>query len=105
MLDWSRIEELHEDLGEEDFEEIISLFLEEVENRLAELAEQRCMDIPGCLHFLKGSAANLGFRKFKAACETAEASGSAQDLANVEEIYLQAKLEFLTALEAKSLAA
>ena len=37
MLDWSRVDALKADLGEEDFDEIVALFLEEVEEKLSDL--------------------------------------------------------------------
>lgn len=105
MLDMNRIDELREDFGEDDFEEIISLFLEEVEQRLAEITEQSCADVAGVLHFLKGSAANLGFTSFKSACEQAEEGLSSDDLKRIAEVYAQSKDVFFKSLESRQMVA
>jgi HPt (histidine-containing phosphotransfer) domain-containing protein len=73
MLDWDRIRELREEIGEEDYAEVVELFFEEVESAVERLGqpgtiEQRESD----LHFLKGSALNLGFAKLGALCEAGE---------------------------------
>lgn len=83
MLNWDRIGELRDEIGEEDYSEIVDLFFEEVETAIARLNRpgtppERESD----LHFLKGSALNLGFRKLGELCATAEeraASGSIED--------------------------
>lgn len=80
MLDMGRIDELRNDFGEEDFEEIVGLFLKEVDQCLTKITAPNCADIQDHLHFLKGSAANLGFVLVKKACETAEHDPSAENL-------------------------
>nr|WP_309502724.1 Hpt domain-containing protein [uncultured Roseovarius sp.] len=77
MIDWSRVAELRSEIGAEDFDEVVELFLEEVE---AEISVLRA----GCppeewedkLHFLKGSALNLGFRQFSGLCQAGESAAS-----------------------------
>lgn len=105
MLNEGRIEELREDFDDEDFNEIIMLFLDEVEQRLTEITDHACMDLPATLHFLKGSAANLGFVSFNQACEVAEATQSAHDIAAVAGVYQDSKLAFFKLLGAKALVA
>ena len=34
MIDWSRVEELRDKIGAEDFDEVVELFLSEVEDRI-----------------------------------------------------------------------
>lgn len=80
MLDMERIDELRNDFGVEDFEEIVALFLKEVEQCLTQIASPDCKDLMGDLHFLKGSASNLGFVLVKTACENAENNPSAENL-------------------------
>ena len=36
MIDWSRVNELRDEVGAEDFEEVVELFLEEVEEVIEE---------------------------------------------------------------------
>ena len=62
MIDWIRVNALKEDVGSEDFDDIIALFLEEVDDTLG-----------ADLHFVKGSAAGLGFTEFVDHCQIGEA--------------------------------
>jgi HPt (histidine-containing phosphotransfer) domain-containing protein len=73
MLDWDRIGSLRDEIGTEDFAEVVTLFFEEAESAVARLRE------PGStasresdLHFLKGCALNLGFSRLGDLCERAE---------------------------------
>ena len=95
MLNWSRVNELKNDLGEEDFQEITSLFLEEVEEKLAELSSAEPHEFAGDLHFLKGSAANLGFESFRAMCEQMENAPNVAPLGELLALYEQSKSKFL----------
>lgn len=77
MIDWKRVETLRAEIGEDDLDEVVALFLEEVEEVLERLPrpaspKQREAD----LHFLKGSALNLGFADLAAACQRDEASAA-----------------------------
>jgi len=82
MIDWDRVEELTDEVGADDLAEVVALFLGEVEEELAALDDTG--DAPALearLHFLKGSALNLGFAAFSEMChagETAAANGDAQ---------------------------
>ena len=77
MIDWDRIEELRAEIGDEDFHEVVEIFLEEVEEGLHRLTTA---DSAGSLasefHFLKGSALNLGFQSFSTLCQAGETSAS-----------------------------
>jgi HPt (histidine-containing phosphotransfer) domain-containing protein len=73
MIDWTRVGELRDEIGEEGFLEVVELFLDEVEEVVARLhatgdAETHEAD----LHFLKGSAWNLGFAELGALCQDGE---------------------------------
>ena len=73
MIDWDRIEELKDELGAEDFPEVVTVFLGEVEDELATLdATTDTAALAARLHFLKGSALNLGFAAFSNLCLTGE---------------------------------
>lgn len=74
MIDRSRIAELKEEVGEDDFAEILDLFFEEIAGRLANLnATDPPERLAENLHALKGSALNIGFAKFADTCLAAEA--------------------------------
>ena len=75
MIDWARVDALRSEVGDEDFAEIASLFLSELEDTVALLK-----DLTGdtalseAFHGLKGSALNLGFADLAGLCAAAEKS-------------------------------
>lgn len=78
MIDWERVAELREEIGPENFAEVVELFLDEVEAVLGRLDTTRGDEaFAEDLHFLKGSALNLGFRRFGLACHEGEARAAA----------------------------
>jgi HPt (histidine-containing phosphotransfer) domain-containing protein len=73
MIDWNQVEILRNDVGPDAFGEIIDLFLDEVETTVAKLVENPKVDeLEDDMHFLKGSALNLGFQQFSVMCQTGE---------------------------------
>ena len=73
MIDWSRVEELRDEIGAEDFDEVVELFLSEVEDRIdLALTKAESESFEEDLHFLKGSALNLGFDQFAQPCGAGE---------------------------------
>lgn len=73
MIDWPRVNELRNEVGAEDFEEVVDLFLEEVGetvDRLRRLSNRETLNQD--LHFLKGGALSLGFSDFSELCQTGE---------------------------------
>lgn len=104
MIDWETVQALHDEVGAEDFGEIIDLFIEEVEEIVSTLGDDPDRSTLGDdLHALKGSALSLGFTDFCALCqagETAAENGHANAIA-VEEIihsFLVSKKAFLNNL-------
>jgi len=102
MIDWERVQELKDEVGAEDFDEVVDLFLEEVEENLTSLTPTLApKDMEEVLHALRGSALNLGFGVFAEICqkgETTAAAGSIQgiDTREVSNVYHSSKTEFLT---------
>lgn len=102
MIDWNRVAELKADVGAEDFADVIEIFLEEVEGVLASLtgvADPTTLDAD--LHFLKGSALNIGFHDLAvlcADCETLSAAGRSCEISVVEisQVYGASKAAFLS---------
>jgi len=103
MIDWERVAELRSEIGPDGFAEVVELFLDEVEDVVMALGRK-----PGKLedemHFLKGSALNLGFRDFGAQCQKGEklaASGHAGDvnLGEILDCYGASKDQFMCRLE------
>ena len=72
MIDRNRLSELRQEIGEEDFFEVAEMFLDEMADALAALCDTRGPSGPDIFHGLKGSALNLGFTEFAAACTEAE---------------------------------
>ena len=86
MIDWSRVDELRDEVGEEDFEEIATLFLGELADAVDELAG---LSDPAALrdgyHGLKGAALNLGFAEVAKLAAAAESDPASADLAPIRE--------------------
>ncbi|NKX44954.1 Hpt domain-containing protein [Roseicyclus persicicus] len=86
MIDLDRLTALRADIGEDDFAEVVLLFVSEIEERLAALQADPASARADDFHFLRGSAANLGFTGMVAACHAAEAAclaGTPPDIAAV----------------------
>jgi HPt (histidine-containing phosphotransfer) domain-containing protein len=79
MIDWSRVDELVEEIGAEDFGEVVELFLSEVEGAIDLLgrAEGNPIVTEEQMHFLKGAALNLGFEELAQLCLKGEKSAAA----------------------------
>lgn len=108
MLDWSRVEQLREEVGEEAFDEVVELFLEEAEEQLAALdpaAPAARLEMQ--LHALKSAAVNLGFDAFAQLCAAGEAAARAGDpggvdLEAVKASYEQTQIAFVEKLALQS---
>lgn len=103
MIDWTRVQELKEEIGEEDFGEVAEMFMGEVEEVIARLkSAPDPTRYEADLHFIKSSALNLGFRDLSALCQAGErraAAGGATgiDLTPVFTTYEASKAAFLQA--------
>lgn len=99
MIDWDRVAELRSEIGAEGFAEVLELFLDEVESVVMNLG-RKPEKLGDELHFLKGSALNLGFRDFGAICQDGERRCStgncaSVDLAAVLDCYARSKAQFM----------
>lgn len=73
-MDWERLRELRDEVGEDAFEEVVHLFLSETDERVEALrAQASTATLAEDMHFLKGAALNLGLAPLAAACQRAEA--------------------------------
>jgi hypothetical protein len=72
MIDWDRVHGLQQEIGADSFAEVVELFLDEVETILRRLPDLAGSALEADLHFLKGSAWNLGFLDFGALCHDGE---------------------------------
>ena len=100
MINWQRLRELQDEIGTEDFDEVVDLFLEEVGCAVDRVASEHDLATLGDdLHFLKGSALSLGFDQFARLCQAGEMTAK-QDAKTVEiepiiACYTQSKATFL----------
>ncbi|WP_224816543.1 Hpt domain-containing protein [Hasllibacter sp. MH4015] len=93
-IDWDRLNELRSDIGEEDFADVAILFVAELQESLDGLdpATANVADF----HFVRGSAANLGFTALVEACASAETAcqtGAAPDVEAVRRAFDDALAE------------
>lgn len=113
MIDWDHVANLRAEIGDSDFGEVAEMFLDEAEEVVARLrsgatARSGSLRLEAELHFLKGSALNLGFRELAALCSDGErraASGKPVDVARVIQGYRAARQAFEQGLESHSSAA
>jgi len=101
MIDWARARRLRDEVGSDDFGDVVELFLEEVDAVVGRLrAGADPARLESDLHFLKGSALNLGFAAFGALCHAGEqqaAAGEAAavDVAGLVAVYDRSRAAFL----------
>lgn len=100
MIDWNRVTELRDEVGSEDFGEIVALFLEEMDEVIKRLkcSEDRST-LRDDLHFLKGSSLNLGFASLSNLCQLGEMAFSTEvegivDLSQILRSYKMSRAEF-----------
>ena len=104
MIDWDRVVELCSEIGEEGFGEVVDLFLDEVEGVVMRLGTApNPAKFEDDLHFLKGSAWNLGFAAFGALCQDGERKAAAGrggeiDIAAILACYGASRQEFMMRL-------
>lgn len=100
MIDWGRVRELRDEIGAEDFAEVVQLFLEETDEVAERLGSHMPEnDVESALHFLKGSALNLGFKDLANLCQAGEKAAALSkfdviDLNQVVAIYERSKTAF-----------
>ncbi|WP_170376507.1 Hpt domain-containing protein [Ruegeria atlantica] len=84
MIDWSRVRQLQDEVGANEFEEVVQIFLDEVQENIDRLHQDTDRaEFEQNMHFLKGSALSLGFDRFSKLCQDAErnaAAGKASDV-------------------------
>jgi histidine phosphotransfer protein HptB len=110
MIDWTRVADLRSEIGEDSFVEVIDLFLEETDEVTLRLS--RVSPGPGTgrdLHFLKGSALNLGFHDLAQLCADGERLAGANeglgvDLGRILRCYQASKICFQDGLAQASAA-
>ena len=95
MIDWSRVTELRDEIGAEDFLEVVDLFLSEVGEQVTALEFSPVCDLPDALHAIRGSALNLGFSALAALCVESPPFPAARDVAQA---FKTSRIAFLDGL-------
>ena len=82
MIDWDRVRELQDEIGQDEFAEVVTMFLDEADEVLARIspAGGAALLRDDC-HFLKGAALNLGFSSLADLCQNAERHAKEGDCA------------------------
>lgn len=107
MIDWTRVNALRDDIGADEFAEVVEIFLEEVEDVTGKLrTAPNTAELEYDLHALKNGALNLGFTQLSALCqvgETQAAIGKAVDVdvAAIITVFDASRAEFLSELPHK----
>jgi HPt (histidine-containing phosphotransfer) domain-containing protein len=100
MIDWTRADALRAEIGDEGFHEVVNLFLDEADDAIARIARGSTPGLEGDLHFVRGSALNLGFELLARLCDEGERAaaageGARVDLALIVSVYAQSRAAFL----------
>ena len=105
MVDWHRLRELCNEIGYDDFLEVVTLFLLEAEEVVVRIAtEVSRAAIAEDLHFLRGAALNLGFVDLAAHCADAERLAAADlsvDVTAVTEHFARVRTCFMQEIDAE----
>ena len=78
VINWSRVSELQEEVGDEALGEVLDLFTSEVDEGLARLKQATDPNARAAeFHFLKGAALNLGLDEMARICAKGETTAQA----------------------------
>ena len=85
MINWPRVNQLRDEVGRDEFDEVVEIFLDEVQDVMVRLRQDtERQDLEQNLHFLKGSALSLGFDSFSRLCQDGERRAAAGAAAEVD---------------------
>ena len=99
LVDWSRLAELKSEIGEDDFDEVMEIFLEECDGNTDGLVASDALEQD--LHFLRGAAMNLGLEALASACQAGERAaargqGDGVDRAAIVALYRTSRARLLS---------
>lgn len=87
MIDWTRIDDLKHELGEDDFEEVFEIFLDEVQDSVDSLKNApKGAALEAILHSVKGNAITVGFSKLAELAGAGEVKAGQGSDVNLQEI-------------------
>jgi hypothetical protein len=103
VIDWERVNELRGEVGEDDFADVVTIFLEETGDILARMSGGQTIDsYRADLHLLRGSALNLGFADLAALChpmpgpQLGDDPARARHVERLREVFALSRDAFLT---------
>lgn len=105
-IDWTRVQELGDEIGHDDLAEVAAMFIAEVGETIDRLlGTPHLLPSAEDMHFLKGSAVNIGFARLGALCAQGEAFANAGNaarinLTDIAQAFDAAAAEFSTGIEA-----
>lgn len=104
MVDWVRVNDLRTEVGEDDYSEIITMFLEETDLVMERLAESNSSAaLERDLHFLKGSALNIGLATLANLCQIGEKKAAAGrtdiDIAEIMRVYADSRAALVSSID------
>lgn len=100
MIDWARVNALRFEIGAESFGEVVAMFLDETDEAMGQLsADADAKTLEGQLHFLKGTALNLGFAEVAALCHAGERAPATADIAAIRRVYAASRSAFEAGLQ------
>lgn len=94
MIDWSRIDELKSDFGQDGLADLLPIFQDEIQEAIAKIETQA--DAPSIMetaHFIKGSAANLGLSDLTTLCHDIEIAAKSGNVLTKEKSELRQKFD------------
>lgn len=103
MIDWGRVVQLRDDVGATEFGPLLELFIDEIETVLAQLQAGDPVRLTDDLHFIRGSAVNLGFNELVSLCRQIETGPGQAPQALLDRLrgcYASSKKEFMRDLYA-----
>ncbi|WP_170468256.1 Hpt domain-containing protein [Ruegeria arenilitoris] len=104
MINWSRVRQLRDEVGASEFDEVVEIFLDEVQEALTRLCNDTARaEFEQNLHFVKGSALSLGFETLAKLCQDGErqsAQGQSQtvDLPGIVDTFESSSVAFKSGL-------
>lgn len=107
MIDWTRAQDLSDEIGQDCFGEVIDLFLTEAGGVVIRLRDNPDKSrLADDLHFLKGGMLNLGFVTVSTLCEQGELLASAGqadrfDIMALVDEYERARRAFLAEYQSR----
>jgi HPt (histidine-containing phosphotransfer) domain-containing protein len=109
MIDWKRVEDLREEIGADDFLDVAGMFLEEADQTIDRLSSGAdAAQIGPLLHFLKGSALNLGLVDLARLCQDGEKAvnigQTAFDPVQLSSVYAASRAALIAGLARESAA-